>query len=290
VTPARPHLPSDTDPFEPLVRLTDLLGRRARVAEGDRLGTVADLIARLDAEPGVVELVVRSGHDRAAVPWRDVVAAGDDIELVADHRGAPAPPGRKPDELRLGTDVLDAQIVDLRGHRLVRVSEVLLTRRVDGSLAVVGVDIGFAAVVRRLGLRRISERFGRDVVAWSDLHLTSRRGHAVQLACGLPHLRTLSADDLAHLVTRLSAGHAAEVLRATPVDQAAAAVAATEDEVGRRLLTTMEPDDARQLLDTMPPTTAHRLRHLLSRTPVPRRRYQRTRGWKRHAPTTPSAS
>ena len=77
-------------------------------------------------------------------------------------------------------DVLDTQIVDVVGQRLARVADVVLTPTADGHLELIGVEVGFGGVLRRLHLPVL--RSGEDVVVWSDLHLTSERGHAVQLA------------------------------------------------------------------------------------------------------------
>ena len=57
------------------------------------------------------------------------------------------------DELLLVRDVLDTQIIDVVGHRVSRVSDVVITHRADGRLEVVAVEVGSAAVFRRLGLR-----------------------------------------------------------------------------------------------------------------------------------------
>ena len=77
---------------------------------------------------------------------------------------------------------IDTQIVDVVGQRLARVADVVLTRTADDRLELVGAEVGFGGVLRRLGLRRLAARDGEDCVAWTDLHLTSERGHAVQLA------------------------------------------------------------------------------------------------------------
>ena len=58
-------------------------------------------------------------------------------------------------------DVLDTQIIDLVGQRLARVADVVLTRTADDRLELVGVEVGFGGVLRRLGLRRLAARTAR---------------------------------------------------------------------------------------------------------------------------------
>ena len=109
----------------------------------------------------------------------------------------------------MARDVLDTQVVDVAGQRLARVADVVLALAGGAGgagrtgLEVVGVEVGFGAVLRRLGLRRMTPARTEDVVAWSDLHLTSERGHTVQLAAARSAVHRLDARGLAALVSRV---------------------------------------------------------------------------------------
>ena len=72
------------------------------------------------------------------------------------------------DEILLVRDVLDTQIVDIAGQRLARVADVVLAHRRDVGLEIVGAEIGFAAVLRRLGLPQLARKLLADTVAWSS--------------------------------------------------------------------------------------------------------------------------
>lgn len=281
-----------------MIRLTERLGQKVWSPTAQPLGKLLDLVVDLEhLPPRVTRLVVGTRRDRHAVAWGDVTRfEGARIEVAIEDTADPEdlgpgedgerrgdPPALGAHELSLVRDVLDAQIVDLSGHRLVRAGDVALALTEGGSLVVVGVDVGFGAVLRRIGLRRGAASGTADLIAWDDLHLDSRRGHEVQLVADNAHLHHLSPEDLAHLLARLSTDHAGAVLRTAPVDRAAAAIAASHDEVGGRLLATMDTEDAHAVLDALPPARAHALRHRAKRI-GPRRRYHRTRGWRRHAP------
>jgi sporulation protein YlmC with PRC-barrel domain len=271
-----------------LVRLSDLVRRPVGSRADGRLGRLVDVVIDFDDDrPAVRELLVRRARragDEVAVPWAAVEAVDHTGVVVAGQSErdlSPGPPAAT--DLRLVRDALDVQIVDLEGHRLVRVADVLLLRD-DERLVVFGVDIGFGAVVRRVGFRRLAERLHPEVVLWSALHLTSRQGHTAQLALRSAHLQRLSSDDLAHLLSLLTVHHAVDVLEQAPIASAADAIERSPDEVGQRLLAALPEARSDELLRAMPAPRAHRLRHLLRRTPLPRRRYHRTRGWTRDAP------
>jgi hypothetical protein len=194
------------------------------------------------------------------------------------------------DEILLMRDVIDTQIIDVVGQRLARVSDVLLTRTASGRLELVGVDVGFGGVLRRLGLHRLAARADEDVVAWTDLHLTSERGHAVQLATPRSAVHHLDAAGLAALVTKLDIESATEVLAAAGSGVAADVVRIAHPVVGERVLRAMPVTDAAQIVAAMPAETGSRWRDRLAHSPVLLgRRFIRSRVWprRRHTPTMP---
>jgi hypothetical protein len=187
--------------------------------------------------------------------------------------------------------VLDTQIVDVAGQRLARVADVVLTRTPDERLELVGVEVGMGAVLRRLGLRRLATRAGDDVVAWADLHLTSERGHAVQLATPRAAVHHLDAAGLAALVAHLDTPAAVAVLADAEPEVAAGAVLGSHPTVGERVLRAMPGDTAAEIVGAMPDEHAHRWRHRLATTPrLGGRPFTRSRVWhRRRAATAPPA-
>jgi sporulation protein YlmC with PRC-barrel domain len=263
--------------------LSRLTGQQVRTPDGRAIGRLADLTARLDGrgDTHVVErLAVRLPIDRTVlVDWSDVADfhAGRVI-VTADPTEAPAAaPALEPDEILLRRDVLDTQIVDVVGQRLARVADVLLGRK-DGRLELLGVEVGFSGVLRRLGLRRRGP--GEDIVAWRDLHLTSERGHAVQLSTPRAAVHRLDARGLAVLVSRVDTDAATEILAGEEPELAADAVRVVHPEVGERVLRAMPPDQSDRIVASMPPDHAGRWRARLAHRPPWRgRRFLRHPVW-----------
>ena len=139
-------------------------------------------------------------------------------------------------------------------------------------------------MLRRLGLQRLAARAGEDAVAWTDLHLTSERGHAVQLATPRSAVHHLDARGLAALVSRLDTESAAEVLTAKEPGVAADVVRAAHPIVGERVLRAVPGAHAARIVAAMPAEHATRWRGRLAQ--APRRRFLRSRVWprRRHLP------
>ena len=270
--------------------LSEEVGRRVTRGDGRPLGRLADLTVPLAPDrPRVRRLLVRTGRSTGyLLPASDVVRVADRLEVPAgaDLAGLAVDPRRPPlagDEVLLARDVMDTQVVDLGGHHLSRVSDVLL-RWTDDGLEVDGVDLGVAGLLRRLGLGRL---VGSSVLAldWSHLHLTSTRGHAVQLSADTARFRTLDAHGLAELLTRLSASRAADVIREVEPARAAAAIHHSHPRAGRRLVDALTSDEQARLVAGAADEHARTITRLGGPTsPVHHRRFRRTAGWRLHRP------
>ena len=277
--------------------LSKMTGQDVRGADGVVFGRVADLTTRLDDHADDLHLVERilvkrrRGPD-ALLPWAAIESFEDTGVLIhGDYEPTTfafcsTVDALGDDEILLRRDVLDTQIVDVVGQRMARVADVVLTRCAHDRLALAGVEVGLDAVLRRLGLRRLAAHATEDVVAWTDLHLTSERGHAVQLATPRSAVHHLGAAGLAALVSRLDIESATEVLAATGPRVAADVVRAAHPAVGERVLRAMPDDAVEQIVAAMPVTHASRWRGRLAHTPSLRgRRFLRSRVWpRRHHP------
>jgi sporulation protein YlmC with PRC-barrel domain len=262
----------------------DVLGPDGRV-----IGRLADLTADLVEESGphlVDRVVVKQARGSyLLIPWEKVANLGhnqlvlavdaadteryavDNVtEALAEH------------EILLERDVLDTQIVDVVGTRLARVADVVLARTPEGRLELLGVEVGFGGVLRRLRLPALA-RAGEDIVAWTDLHLTSERGHAVQLGTPRAAVHHLNARGLAELVSRVDTESATEILAVTGPGVAAEVVRAAHPSVGERILRAMPGPVAAGIVAAMPAEHAGRWRALLQRTPG--RGFLRSHVWPR---------
>lgn len=199
--------PAPPGPGAPaMLALSELLGRKVADARGRPLGRLRDLgVSLAYAMPGVTCVYV---GDRRS-PW----AVRSEVDVDGNGRVAPLPAGEGSAELLLARDVLDRQVYDAAGRRLTRVGDVVLDHLGD-RLAVVGIDTGAGAILRRLGLGRLARRRVPLVVAWPDLHLLSGPGHELQLRSPTAVVHRLDDTQLVELFRRASVGQGEAVLAA----------------------------------------------------------------------------
>jgi sporulation protein YlmC with PRC-barrel domain len=168
--------------------LTEHLGQDVRDAGGARVGRLADLAVQVDGDtPRVTGLLVRPGGRRrlAFFDWEDV-ARFERAEVRLRPGAAPTVPGEARRQLWVMRDVVDSQIVDVHGRRVVRAADALL-RRHGMTLELVGLDVGLGSLLRRLGPRRPARGSAREVIAWRDVSVAS--SHELRLLGDYVHRR-----------------------------------------------------------------------------------------------------
>ncbi len=234
-----------------VVRLTDLIGERVTDGAGAPAGRVVDVVAAVHGEHPLVSALMVRPHRRAPAVRTDRTLF-DGLGLGALRLAGPLPGGEEErhDEVLLRRDVLDVQIVDAAHRRMARVGDVDLARTGEG-LRVVAVDVGWRAILRRLGLRRLARRASRDAIDWETLHVASGRAHALQLRSSSAAVHRLDADELATLVARLPAASAGDVLHSVEPGRAAAALTALHPALSADLLAALPPEHAQRLAGAM---------------------------------------
>jgi sporulation protein YlmC with PRC-barrel domain len=268
------------------------LGKPVVGLDGNEIGHLVDLSVRLHvSHPPIHRLAIGRGrHVHLLVPWALVRQVDEDRVVLGLDRGAMAKLAfehtcvLEPDELLLGHDVVDTQVVDLAGRRLSRVSDVLLlVNDLHGRDAeVAAVDLGVGSLLRRIGLRRVGARIEPVIVGWDDLHLASERGHTAQLSTSTPGISSRDPQQLAELLARLSTRKATDVIRHVGPERSAAALRASHPEHRGRLLRGLPPSAAQEVIDAAAPPTAHDLAQ--SHGEARPRRWLRTAGWRVHHP------
>lgn len=270
-----------------MLLLSKVIGRDVCGPDGQVVGRLADLTVSLGRHPGrhrVERLLVKSRRGGSLlVPWDQVAGFDRSRVVLIAARGDRYPAAALTEhEILLARDVLDTQVVDVVGQRMTRVADVMLARTRVGGLELVGVEVGFGAVLRRLGLGMLAAGRGKDVIDWAEVHLTSERGHAVQLASPRAAVHRLDPRALAALVAHLDTDAATEILAAKSPAVAAEAVRAAHPSVAERVLRAMPATAAARIVAAMPADHAGRWRRRLEHAPALRgRRFLRSRVWPR---------
>lgn len=268
--------------------LSRLIGLPLLDQDGDVVGYLSDLIARIEVNghpqryPHVTGLVVRPGGRGGPPPERltgrqmrhpppgghaffarwNVVARLEEHGIVLHSTHFDLRPFRRREgEVLLAKDVLDKQLVDLRGRRVVRANDVILAAGPTlPALIVLGVDISTGALLSRLLpaalARKIEPWLHRRLIPWDDIEVFTTDAPGVRLRLKHEKLRRLHPADLAALVEQLPRAGGAELLAALDEPLAADTIEGLDAPAQAALLAGMPPDQAADILEEMAPDEA----------------------------------
>jgi CBS domain-containing protein/sporulation protein YlmC with PRC-barrel domain len=243
-----------------LVSLAGLIGRPVMNQAGEQIGQVADVVARWDGDqryPPVTGLIVRVGRRRAWLPIEAVEEFRRDLIRLRTARLDLREVTRRHGEVELARDVVDHQLVDTDGARVIRASDLYLAR-VAGVVQLVGVDVGFNSLLRRLGPARFRSRpTPEKVIDWASItSFGSQRGPGGTLQASEGGLQRLRPGELADLLEDLGRTERRDLLAQLTPAQAADALEEMQAEELVQLLRESETADAAELLGRMEPDEA----------------------------------
>jgi CBS domain-containing protein len=260
-----------------MLYLSQVLGRPIRDLEGERVATIKDVIVRLGEHdhPPVTGVVARYRRRDFFLPrWRITALSDSGVRLNSDILDL-RPFVRREGEVLLARDVLDKQLIDVDGKRVVRVNDVQLIEA-GGDWRVTGADVSLQGLWRRLapaGLMGSSRAV--EVLDWSDVGYLATDAATVQLKSSSDKLARLHPVEIARLAEALSYHHgsevveslddetAAETLEEMPSERQARIIGDMDEERAADILEWMSPDEAADVLGDLPEEKAEELLGLM---------------------------
>ncbi|MDQ3473822.1 MAG: magnesium transporter MgtE, partial [Acidobacteriota bacterium] len=260
-----------------MLYLSQVLGRPIRDLEGESVATVKDVITRLgeDDHPQIIGIVARYGRrDFFVSRWRITEISEAGVRLNSDVLNL-KPFERREGEVLLAHNVLDKQLIDVDGKRVVRVNDVQLIE-VAGAWRVTGADVSLQGLWRRLAPAGfMGTRKPVEVIDWSDVGYVATDEATVQLKSASGKLARLHPVEIARLAEALSYHHgsevvgslddetAAETLEEMPAAQQARIIGDMDEERAADILEWMSPDEAADVLGDLPEEKAEELLGLM---------------------------
>jgi len=165
---------------------------------------------------------------------------------------------RREGEVLLGKDVLDNQLIDVDGKRVVRVNDVQLIETGE-AWRVAGADVSLQGFVRRLMPKGF---YGADrpveLLDWADVGYlaTDTATVTVQLKSSKDKLSRLHPVEIAQLAETLSPIHRTEVVESLDDETAADTLEEMSTEAQARILEEMDEERAADILEEMSPDDA----------------------------------
>lgn len=236
-----------------MLYFSELKGKRVVTENGNNLGALRDLIFLADTSPVVTKLVVNGVAAPYIIPVRFLtrmnahltISDSFTIEPLADN------------EMYVAKNVLDQQIIDIKGNKVVRVNDVAIQDKPQ--LTIAGVDIGIIGMLRWFGL---DETFGRILrilgititsrfLSWADIQPLALSRGRVALKKEEKKLSKLRPEDLADHLETMSIRNVTKVLDLMDEKLAASVVENLNLTYQQSLFKHFTPDRSAKLMEAM---------------------------------------
>jgi CBS domain-containing protein/sporulation protein YlmC with PRC-barrel domain len=243
-----------------------LLGRRVVDPGRHALGRVVDLVAELrEQDPPITGLILAGPHKtRRHLSWTWVEEMlPDSVKVRSGALDSLSDPTISTGEFLLRKGLLDKQIVDTAGAKVVRINDLHLHRR-NGNLVLARVDVGMRGLLRRLGLLRVTAAviqwlFGYtlpdNLIAWRLVQPVGSQD-ILRLKFSQTRLARLHPADLADIIEDLDRPERDQVFRALDIEVAAEVLEEADPRVQVQLIQQMTAEKASDVLEQMSPTEA----------------------------------
>jgi sporulation protein YlmC with PRC-barrel domain/CBS domain-containing protein len=254
---------------ENLLYFTELVSLPVFDLKGRRIGRIKDA--------ALVPLIHSSRIDRLLMGGADswLTIRYDQVQSIEMGRGITLNDEQlvpyHDDEymMRIGRDLLDQQIIDVNGRKVVRVNDITMEIRPDGTrdtLSVLEVDIGMRSILRRVfqgvmppvWIRRLQSRIPPNSIRWDFANvLEPDPFRRLRLNISYQKLEQMHPADLADIVEELSAAEREAIFETIDSEVAAEALSEVEDpKMQASILEALEPEKAADIVEEMSPDEA----------------------------------
>lgn len=253
-----------------MLHATEVLGAETYDSMGHFVGRVKELFIEPADQPNrIARLMLSRGQYRALVARHDQVATVEPgrVQLTTDESALEL---YNPNEgwLAVRKDLLDQQIIDTNGRKVVRVNDVDLSdQRLNGNteMRVTQVDVGLPSAVRRLlqgivppmAIRRIQAKLPPRTIRWEFVNLIEQNPlRRVKLRLTSQKLALMHPADLAEIMEELSPAERQSIVDSLDEETAAEAIAELDKRLQTQVMEKLNPEKAADIIEEMSPDEA----------------------------------
>lgn len=241
--------------------LSRVLGSKVILQSGEAIGKVQDiLVSVLNQKPQVIAIKIRYGNKAKILDFSNIKILKTKGQYVFQCDGNCCIfEDIQENVLYLKNNVLDRQLVDIDGRKLVRVNDLRLATLASGTY-VIAVDVGLEGLFRRLGvakpIKKLLDLFHgtlpNKLILWSEVE-TIDFGHAgIKLSSPFSKLSTLHVSDLADIIEDMDSKMQMEVFASLDEEKAADVLEELDTDTQKHVIESMPIEKAADVLEKMP--------------------------------------
>ncbi|SNX53749.1 CBS domain-containing protein [Thermoanaerobacterium sp. RBIITD] len=238
--------------------LSDILGHNLVDIRNRPIGKIVDLVVSLEAgHPKVLAVKIKARKKPIKVDIKNIELKEENERIILQCKRV-IETFIEESYLNLDRDIMDKQVVDLNGRKVVRVNDIKLVY-IHGDIIVLAVDVGVLGILRRLGVMGIVNSFEKIfkfnipeyLISWDSIETLYKGIDKLKLSVPYEKLYNLHPADLADIIEDLDGKERAEVFQALDDEVAANALEEIEPDIQVNLLENMMNGRASRILSTM---------------------------------------
>jgi len=230
----------------------------------EKLGLLRDLIViRSEPLPIVDSLIISRKKKNYKIPWESISFFSKDKITSTLSKDMLAEYIESEDDLLVIRDILDKQIVDVTGAKVVRVNDIKL-EGYEGVAMLVAIDAGMRGILRRLGfekqvleiLRFLKLELSYNLISWNYIQPLEKKLKTIALTVPRQMVSELHPADIADLISSVSRQEGANLFTDLDEDTAAETLSELAPEVQASIIEGMDTGKACRIISKMPPDEA----------------------------------
>jgi len=245
--------------------ISHLINRPVVDVDGESLGRVQEVYAvqpEGEKHPVITALSVREKDKVEIFPIAEVTALLSPVIPLSRIKAKLQQYQLQGNELALIDDILDKQILDTNGIRVVRVND-LEIKKVGSEYLISNVDISSMGIIRRIGIprpienlmTRLSRKNPQNVISW-DYVEPLIHDEFMQLKVPVEKLKELHPADIAELISDMNHTESGQLLNSLDIEHLADALEEIEPDFQATLVQNMTDERIADVLEEMSPDEA----------------------------------
>jgi CBS domain-containing protein/sporulation protein YlmC with PRC-barrel domain len=256
---------------------SELINKKVVSENKKKIGKLKDFIFLAEDAPTITKILVKKGTRKPfAIEIKNLKEIGNAIVVLKDYEKVEV----LESEFSLAHNLLNKQIIDVAGGKVVRVNDVAIQDREDKSAYyIAGVDVGFRAILRWFHLEKPALPIYKllhiyshpHFLSWADIESLELSSGNVLLKKNTKDLERMRPEDLADYLEKtnirnvnkiiggLNEEYAADVIEDLNVNYQTALFKRFTPERASKLIDILDPDEAVDILLTLPKEKRHEI-------------------------------
>ena len=245
--------------------VSEILKKPVLDRAGEEIGKIKDFLIKTgEIFPWISSILITSKKmGPALIPWEDINLFNRRIISVKNLATEIIRQEVSDDDLLICRDILDKQIVDIDGVKVVRVNDIKL-EEIENNLCLIAIDVGLNGILRRLsieqGAKGLWKLFGytltSKLISWDYLQSLEPKLTKLTLKVSRKKISELHPADIAHIISQVPLKEKTVLFDSLDPEMAAEALHELEPKTQANIIEGMDKEQATDILERMPPDEA----------------------------------